>query len=697
MKRLLVRISALATVVVLGLIAIAQAQRGVETPREFPDFGQANPLRPEGPPTPSAPGGAVQTAGIQREPVPAAVHPPLTLDAAPGGPTADPFTLAGTPGVSGPPLGEVAGGSILPDTPPAEIPDGSASPLPSADTGVAEPNAAGPMPSFDSSPISNPLWGDRYSGPETTAQPAAEPHPLRPELDAAAESMLPAGGGVYSREPRGELSGPVASPRPLTSQDAFGEMPAGDSGDGSGTPGAASLEGAQSPQLTLEKQAPAEIQVGKPALFQITLRNSGLVTAQDVELCDEIPRGTRLLNTNPRASRGVHGELVWPIGAFKPGGEFTAEIELMPIAEGEIGSVASVRFAAEASARTVATKPELVVEAAAPSQVLIGQDATLSITISNPGSGVATGVVVEERVPPGMQHPAGSELEYEVGDLMPGESRQLELVLTAQSPGPATNVLAARADANLRAENQLVVEVIAPQLDVTLDGPRRRYLEREATYEVSIGNPGTAPARNILLVANLPPGMQFVSANNAGYYDESSRTVQWQLEELPMREQGTVELTAIPVEMGEQVIQVRASSELGLADEDQLPVLIEGIAAILFEVVDVDDPIEVGGETSYEIRVLNQGSKAATNVQLAVLLPAEMRAVAAEGPARYQLEANRVLFEGLARLAPKADTTYRVRVQGLQPGDLRIRVQLTTDELRTPVTKEESTRVYSDQ
>ena len=67
------------------------------------------------------------------------------------------------------------------------------------------------------------------------------------------------------------------------------------------------------------------------------------------------------------------------------------------------------------------------------------------------------------------------------------------------------------------------------------------------------------------------------------------------------------------------------------------------------------------------------------------------------GPARHAMEPNRVLFEGLSRLAPKADTTYRVRVQGLQPGDLRIRVQLTTDEIRTPVTKEESTRVYSDE
>ena len=79
------------------------------------------------------------------------------------------------------------------------------------------------------------------------------------------------------------------------------------------------------------------------------------------------------------------------------------------------------------------------------SRVLIGDRATLSIVVSNPGTGVAAGVVLEERIPQGFQHPAGSELEYNVGDLRPGESRKLQLQLTAVQPGPTTNALIARA------------------------------------------------------------------------------------------------------------------------------------------------------------------------------------------------------------------------------------------------------------
>jgi hypothetical protein len=38
-----------------------------------------------------------------------------------------------------------------------------------------------------------------------------------------------------------------------------------------------------------------------------------------------------------------------------------------------------------------------------------------------------------------------------------------------------------------------------------------------------------------------------------------------------------------------------------------------------------------------------------------------------------------------------------VQVQGLRPGDQRARVQITTDEVQEPITKEQSTRVYADE
>ena len=56
-----------------------------------------------------------------------------------------------------------------------------------------------------------------------------------------------------------------------------------------------------------------------------------------------------------------------------------------------------------------------------------------------------------------------------------------------------------------------------------------------------------------------------------------------------------------------------------------------------------------------------------------------------------------MLFEPLAQLAPKADTVYRVQVQGVQPGDQRVAVEVNTDDIEQPIRREESTRVFGDE
>lgn len=560
------------------------------------------------------------------------------------------------------------GSSDIPDTAPLDaesgLPSGGPAALPNVDTEMT-PVTAAPNDA-----------GDRYG----RAEPG-EPNML-PNADT--------GSGALESSPYsyGGTNGGGAPPSAL-GQSGFGE--------GVGQPGDAALEGPQSPQVTLQKTAPEEIQVGQPAIFKIVVRNSGAITARNVEVRDEIPFGTRLLGTTPQANRGVQGELVWSLGTLKPGDEITIEEELMPLQEGDIGSVATVRFGASATARTRATKPQLLVECRAPERVLIGDDVNLIITISNPGTGVASNVILEERVPPELQHPAGTELENPLGDLQPNESREVQLQLKAVRAGVVSNLLAARADGNLKVEDTQEIEVLAPQLEVQIDGPSKRFLERKGTHTITISNPGTAPAKNVHLTVSIPPGMDFVEANNAGSYDEATRKVHWMLEELPVRQQGQVKLVTIPTQEGTQELTASAQADLGVTAEEQLAVSVEGIAAILFQVADAEDPIAVDGETTYEIRVVNQGTKAAENVQVLAVLPEQMRPVAADGPTANTIEGNEIVFDRLARLAPKAETTYRVRVKGLEPGNQRVRVQLVSDDIRVPVTKEESTHVFADQ
>ncbi|MFM9068608.1 MAG: hypothetical protein ACKOUR_14945, partial [Planctomycetota bacterium] len=463
-----------------------------------------------------------------------------------------------------------------------------------------------------------------------------------------------------------------------------------------GQPGAKHLEGIQTPTLSIEKIAPGEIQVGQPATFGVRVRNTGRVVAQQIVIHDQIPRGTRLAETTPAATRGADGSLQWQVGALEPGQEATVSLRVIPEQEGEIGSVAQVTFQSLASVRTVATRPQIMIEHNAPPKVLIGQPIVIQLTITNQGTGSARNLILEEVVPAGLSHPAGPELEYPVGNLRPQESKRIELTLKGLKPGNYQNVIVARTETAALAEARVPVEVQAPRMVVNVAGPKVRYLDRQATYAVSVANPGTAPATNLEVVAQLPRGLKFVSADHQGQYDPQRHTVAWGLAELPPGVAGTSQVVVVPIEPGEQRLRVSGRGDLNLEHTSEQAVMVETLSELQFAVADTADPIEVGSETTYDLRVMNRGSRTASNIQLAIDFPPELEPLSGDGPSRVQVRGGQLTIEPLARLAPNAQVAYQIKVKGLRPGDPRIRVRLTCDEAPTPVSKEESTRVYAD-
>ncbi len=512
--------------------------------------------------------------------------------------------------------------------------------------------------------------------PVASSRPVAQPQ-LLDERSTNETQPVPSGYSAYSE------STPVASvvASPLASD----------------TPGDRQLEGTQTPSLTLEKRAPSEVSVGQAAPFKIIVRNVGNVTAHGVVVTDRIPQGTEFVNASPEFTKLNDDTIAWQLGDLEPGDQAQVSLELKPLVEGEIGSVAQVSFQTQASVRTVSTKPELVVKHTGPDKILIGQDVVFDITLSNPGSGATTGIVIEEDVPDGLAHVAGARLEYEVGTLRPKEEKRLQLVLRADKAGQVRNVLTVKADAGIIKSDQFDFEVIAPELQVAISGAKTRYLERQVVYDIGVNNPGTSTAYDVQLVTFLPKGLKYVSADNKGSYDPGRHAVFWSLAELPATESGTVQLTALPIETGEQKLRVEGTANLNLQTEYEHTTTVQGLTELAFSVQDVHDPIEVGSETMYEIRIVNNGNKVATNVQIAAELPAELQPISGDGPTKVTVEGQVVYMAPLAKIAPRDEVVYRIAARGKSAGDHVIAVQLASDEVPTAVVKQESTKVYADQ
>ena len=101
--------------------------------------------------------------------------------------------------------------------------------------------------------------------------------------------------------------------------------------------------------------------------------------------------------------------------------------------------------------------------------------------------------------------------------------------------------------------------------------------------------------------------------------------------------------------------------------------------------------IQIGEQTTYTVRITNQGNADDTNVKMVVTFPKEITPVSAVGGT---VSGQSVSFPAVPRLAPKQAVSYSIRAKGAAVGDARVKFTLTTDELKAPVIAEESTTVY---
>ena len=463
-------------------------------------------------------------------------------------------------------------------------------------------------------------------------------------------------------------------------------------------PGVRQLDGSQNPSMEIQKRAPSEVQVGVPAVFTLLVRNVGNAAAFEVSVVDSVPKGAKLIRTSPQAQPNGPNGLIWKLGEMAAGSEQVLTVELVPEAEGEIGSVASVNFAAHASVRTMSTQPKLVVKQLFEPVVLGGDSVRIMIEVANVGTGTARDVRLQEDVPANLRHSTGSRvLELSLGDLAPGETEKRDIELSAISAGKVANVLRVISENAATNESAAQIEVVSPKLETSIEGASLRYLERQVTYTVRIHNSGTAIATNAEITLYLPSGLQFNSTINQGTYLPSQHAVRWKLAELAAGSKAATEVTLLPVEEGSFVLRMQAEADAIRAEPIEKPVRVEGQSELAFTIEDDNDPIETDGKTTYLIKISNIGTRIDNNVELAIDLPEGSVVEQVDAPVDYKVSQRNVIFAPIAQMQAKDQQTIRVSVRHTREGTHVVRAQLKSKLRPVAVSKEESTQVYRDQ
>jgi uncharacterized repeat protein (TIGR01451 family) len=462
--------------------------------------------------------------------------------------------------------------------------------------------------------------------------------------------------------------------------------------------------GKQAVAVTVDVQAPASMNLGKFATLKLIVRNTGMADAFNVRVDDELPEGLMFDSSVPDltvSGKGQHLSLLIP--TLPAGQDKVVSIKVKPTKTGPFDHAATIRFETGCKTRTRVLEPKLKVDIVAnPSvgKVLKGQQVVFNVSVQNTGDGPARNVAIQARLSPGLMHesgPRGDEqmlYELSLAELGPGATEKLDpLVADAIVGGEQYCAVTAHSDDVLPnkegAENVSKIEVVEPKLKLAIEGPDQRFTDTTADYKITLENPGTAPARKIRVLATLPINGRLVKVPPDAHYDKATSKLSWTVDQL---DQGAKPLSfEFQVRMGgiaTYEVIADAIAEGGLKPHERKMTDVIGMPDVDLVVSEPKRVLDIGGTTTFQIRLKNYGTKEATNLVVAAELSKNLQFEKAGGGAqtvevKYNKEKNAVSFVRIDKLGPNKEMILgiKVMVTGAEPKQATCRVFVKHDDL----------------
>jgi uncharacterized repeat protein (TIGR01451 family) len=461
------------------------------------------------------------------------------------------------------------------------------------------------------------------------------------------------------------------------------------------------LYSSSQPIITSNIEGPQRIVVGRQAEYRVTVENKGDVPARDVVATIAAPPGAEVMDAS--ASNGTvernspeataAGEIRWQLYELPAGASQTLTLELIPRSGREMQLGVRLDHAPTVGQATVEIQePKLNMEITGPADVLFGKSQRYALTLSNPGNGAAEDIAIELTPPGGDQN---SMVKHKVGTLAPGESKKIELELTAREAGELKIHASAIATGNLKTEAVKTVLCRKAELQIDWRGPDKKYSGAIATYYLRVRNPGTATAEQVAVKVNLPAGAEMIEASGAHQWDGDRRVILWTPVGLNAGEERFMEVQCRMTQPGVNKMELSAQSANGdLSDAKLVPVTVEALADLKLEVSDPKGVIPVGETATYEIHIKNRGMTAAKAVNIIAMFSEGIDPSHVEG-GQHAIRDGRVTFRAID-LAAGGETVLKIHAKATKSGTHIFRTEVACEELEVKLAAEETTRFFTD-
>ncbi len=378
---------------------------------------------------------------------------------------------------------------------------------------------------------------------------------------------------------------------------------------------------------------------------------------------------------------------------------------------------------------TEVVKAELSVTKKAPESRDICQPLQVTYTVENTGGARLQGVTLTDELSPGLRTTEGREtVQRDIGALDPGQSKEVTVDLQATKTGTFNSRALAKSEGDVTARsNKVETRITQAKLGVSIDGEENLYIDRPATYLVTLTNQGDGPALDTQLSIEVDERVKLVKTSKSSRGEiipsrTGERGLTWNVGELPPGESTRISFTVNLTGISEQdltrtnqsdsdAIRIKhevlatsrcanaASEEIRKAAEVQTTAEAELITlpALRLSMIDLEDQVAIGETVTYQITVVNQGSDFDNDLRVTCELPEGLTFEDASGPTQAKADGQKVIFAPVETLQPGERLQWKMRAKPTDsidtPGQISTRANLDSEFLSTPAAAVEPTTI----
>ena len=317
--------------------------------------------------------------------------------------------------------------------------------------------------------------------------------------------------------------------------------------------------------------------------------------------------------------------------------------------------------------------PTLEVDKQGPDNLGLQKSAEYTVAITNSGDTTATNVTLTDDLPEGLVFVSstpeasssdGSTVTWSLGDIPPGESVNVTMMLMATDVGQQLNTATAVSVEGITGRDTSLTSVVPGSIVMTKTATEEVILGDNLTYEITTTNDGEGALTNVVVTDTLPASLTYVSSSPEGTVDENG-SVSWVIENLEAGASESFSIVATTSEVGDVLNTTSAESTEGASASAQASTFVTKEELGIAKTVD-NATVILGQPSEFTITVFNNGNAVASNVVVVDMLPAAFESVTMV-PNGSMGDDGSIQWT-IASIDPGASETITVTSTATQPG-----------------------------